>query len=243
MIPTWAFVVLICAALALLTLWKKVLDLQGAVLAFLVGIVIGICGSYVWLLLLLLFLLCSFGATKFKYEYKKARNIAEGECGERGLRNVWANGCVPVCIAITARVFAIEPVLSSTMFLSAISVAASDTLASELGMLSPNTYLLTTLKKVPAGTDGAVSALGTLAAALGAVFVGLTGWVMLHVLAGLTTLYLALIPMAAGIAGCFIDSLLGATLEPRGYFTKGTVNVTAIGLGVLMGVILWTRFC
>jgi len=102
-----------------------------------------------------------------------------------------------------------------------------DTLASELGILSSSPpILITTLKKVPPGTNGAISVGGTLASAAGGCIVGLSQFVglvvensvcraewmsLLVTLAGWGT--------AAGVFGSMLDSLLGATLQRTRYST------------------------
>ncbi|KAG8899913.1 hypothetical protein FRC00_000683 [Tulasnella sp. 408] len=102
-----------------------------------------------------------------------------------------------------------------------------DTLASELGVLSRSPpILITTFKRVPPGTNGALSVLGTSASVLGGVVMGLT--LALSLLmenpacaspaagpSGIINLTTQLIAYGAfgGLIGSLIDSLLGATLQ------------------------------
>lgn len=90
---------------------------------------------------------------------------------------------------------------------------AADTWASELGVLSARApRLITTLREVPAGTNGAVSALGLAASALGGAFVGALYWLM-SLFSGTAQLQVVLLGAATGLLGSLLDSLLGATLQ------------------------------
>ena len=94
-LPTMVGVTIFCAVMAFASYNRKVFDLSGSLTAFAVGMVIGICGSVLWLVLLLVFLLTSFGLTKYRYDWKKAQGFQEGKKGERTWRNVAANGAIP----------------------------------------------------------------------------------------------------------------------------------------------------
>jgi uncharacterized protein (TIGR00297 family) len=59
-------------------------------------------------------------------------------------------------------------------YVAAIASKLSDTFGSELGKaFGKNTYLITTLKRVPRGTEGAVSVEGTLAGVVGSLLIAL----------------------------------------------------------------------
>ncbi len=223
---------------------REVLTWDGSAAAFAVGFLIGIFGDILWLFLLLLFLLTSFFATRYRFSNKERIGVQEGLRGERRYSNVLANGLAPTAIAIFSFV-AIPPFSKEVfglLFVSAIAVAASDTLASELGVLSPRTYLITTLERVRAGTNGGVSWLGQGAALLAALYTALTAWLFLSVLPGVlgqpatfpSGPLLLTIPVAVGFLGCQVDSLVGATLEMRGWVSKKTTNLIATSLGAFL---------
>src|SRR5439155_816415 len=139
---------------------------DGSLAAFVVGMVIGIFGDVTWLFLLLFFLLSSFLATRYRFALKEALGVQEGVRGERRSTNVLANGVALMGVAVLslAASAAFSKVVSGIVFLSALSVAGADTLASEIGVLSRRTVLITNGQPVPPGTDGGVSVLGTLCA-------------------------------------------------------------------------------
>ncbi|EJD00546.1 uncharacterized protein FOMMEDRAFT_22321 [Fomitiporia mediterranea MF3/22] len=103
-----------------------------------------------------------------------------------------------------------------------------DTLASELGILSKSPpILITTLARVPPGTNGGVSILGTAASASGGAIMGLTMAISLAMessacrenVIGLLV-ELTIVGAAAGLFGSLIDSLMGATIQRTRYSKK-----------------------
>ena len=239
---------LLTGVLSALAYRKDVLTWDGSVAAFVVGMVIGIFGDVTWLFLLLFFLLSSFLATRYRFALKEAMGVQEGQRGERRASNVLANGIAPMAVAAVSLAFpsALPKGLSGIVFLSALSVAGADTLASEIGVLSRHTYLITNLKPVPPGTDGGVSALGTLCAFGAALYTAFVGWFVLSYAArmyGLTQTMPSdpttfLIPLAVGFIGCQIDSVIGATLEQRGLVNKKTNNLLSTSAGAVLAYLL-----
>ncbi len=250
LIGTAALSTALCGVLCYLAYLKDVLTLDGTVAAFGVGMVIGILGDVTWLLVLLFFLLSSFLATRYKFALKEAMGVQEGVKGERRATNVLANGVAPMVAAILS--FANPPwfprTLSGVVFLSAIAVAGADTLASEIGVLQRNAYLITTLKRVTPGTDGGVSWLGQACAIGAALYTAVVGW---FVLGALSRMYgmpptvpliapILLVPAVVGFVGCQIDSVIGATLERRKIVNKKTTNLLATSSGAILSyLILW----
>jgi uncharacterized protein (TIGR00297 family) len=231
-------------ALSALAYRRNVLTWDGSLAAFVVGMVIGIFGDVTWLFLLLFFLLSSFLATRYRFVLKEALGVQEGVRGERRATNVLANGIAPMAVAAIS--FVMPPgfpkPISGIVFLSALSVAGADTLASEIGVLSRRTVLITNFQSVPPGTDGGISPLGQLSAIGAALYTSVVGWVVLSYVARTYALtptvpgaptYL-LLPVALGFLGCQIDSLLGATLERRGLVDKKTVNLVATTSGAIL---------
>ena len=101
-----------------------------------------------------------------------------------------------------------------------------DTLASELGILSKSKPLLiTTLKPVPPGTNGAISLIGTIASIVGGALIGLLTGITLILenaqcsreAAGYLLFENIAWGMFAGLFGSLMDSLLGATVQQTRY--------------------------
>jgi len=228
-------VLVLCAALSALS-WKLgLLTADGSLASFAVGMVLGLFGGIGWLLLLVLFAFIGFLVTRFKMELKIKKGVQEGRKGERSYRNVLANGAVPMVIAIATFLIGWEGELPALIYMSAVCVAAADTTASELGVLSDRTFLITTFKRVPSGVDGGVSLYGTGWAVAASAFAALVGWV---VIMGSVPSWPVLIPIAMGVLGCFIDSVIGATLETKGWVTKLWNNITSMALGAAIALFI-----
>ena len=138
-------VLALCGILSFLAYWKRVLDKSGSIVGFLVGGVIGIFGDIFWLILLIFFLFTSFGVTRYRYALKKKMGVQEGKTGERSGKNVLANGFTPTLVAFLSfsEFGLLEKQVAAVIFISAISVSASDTAASERGVFSNKVYLIT----------------------------------------------------------------------------------------------------
>ncbi len=119
--------------------------------------------------------------------------------------------------------------------LAAMAEAAADTVSSEIGqVLGGQPRLLTTLRRVEPGTDGGVTLIGTLT---GVTAAGIVAAVGACALGGGVEVFC--ISLSGGLFGLFFDSMLGATLERRGWLNNDAVNflstasAAAFALGVL----------
>lgn len=159
-------------------------------------------------------------ATRLGYRRKLALGLAERREGRNGWQ-ILANLAVA---ALGAVVFsATGNRLWLVAALAALAEAATDTVASEIGQYrGPDARMITTWERVPAGTDGGITIPGSiagLAAGLAITAVAATG--------GMIAQGQLWIPVAAGFAGMLIDSVLGATLQRRGWINNEMVNFFA----------------
>ena len=117
-------------------------------------------------------------------------------------------------------------------FAGALATANADTWATEIGSRSPTLpRLVTTGARVPPGTDGGMTLLGTAGGIAGAAF-----------LAGLSLLLVgrgALTIAAAGVLGMLLDSLLGATVQGKvRWMDNDAVNLAATLAGAVCAGLL-----
>jgi len=131
------------------------------------------------------------------------------------------------------------PGLIFALGVAALAEAAADTVSSEIGqVLGGRPHMITTLSTVDPGTDGAVSLAGTLAGILAAGIVAGIGTLALR--GDLTFFWIS---GAGAVFGLLFDSLLGATLERRGWLNNDAVNFlsTASAAGIALGLMAALR--
>ncbi len=209
----------------------------------------GRAGSVGWLhsalLPLLALLLLTFAATRFGKPRKQRLGVAQDARG-RNAAQVAANlgaagllGSAILTLSILKSILeqawqakgTVPPgtapahpshlaTLCAIMLIAALAEATADTVSSELGeVLGGEPRLITTGKRVPPGTDGAISLAGTAAGVAGAAVI---------VLAAVPTMEPsprgALAAMTGACGGLFFDSLLGATAERKGWLNNDAVN-------------------
>jgi uncharacterized protein (TIGR00297 family) len=167
-------------------------------------------------------------STRLGYRRKLELGVAERREG-RDAFQVLANLAVP---AAGALVFgATGNAAWVVAAVSALAEAATDTVASEVGQSERReAWMITTAEWVPAGTDGGITASGTLA--------GLAAGVTIAVVAGASGLmgWRGLwIPVAAGFVGMLADSVLGGTAQRRGWISNQGVNFVATLLAAGLG--------
>lgn len=162
--------------------------------------------------------------------------IAEKRGGARGPENVWGSAATAmVCALLTSVVPAWTPALK-VGYVASLATKLSDTCGSEIGKAyGKTTYLITTLKKVPKGTEGAVSLEGTLAGIVGSLLMVGVG-AALGLIEGPAA---AVACVVAAFVATTAESFIGATFQDSvPWLTNELVNLvnTLIGAAVAMGV-------
>jgi uncharacterized protein (TIGR00297 family) len=126
------------------------------------------------------------------------------------------------------------PGLLFAVGLAALAEAAADTVSSEIGqVLGGKPRMITTLRAVEAGTDGAISFAGTVAGIIAGGIVAAIGTLALG--GGLTLFWIS---FAGGVFGLLFDSLLGATLERRGWLNNDGVNFLSTASAAIFACVL-----
>ncbi|WP_297897831.1 TIGR00297 family protein [Methanobrevibacter sp.] len=221
----WGYVILLLVVGAF-TYNRKALDLWGTLAMIIMGIIIIFSAGINWLLLILIFLILSLIATRQSKYYKQNLGIYEGK---RTAKNVISNGVVAFIMAAFGGYYL--PLVGG--FIGAIATATADTLASEIGILQ-KPRLITTMRKVAPGTDGAVSVLGTVVGIIGAAIIGFSAFLLGIISDPILSLKIAVI---SGTIGCFMDSILGAVFERRNFINNEHVNLLATITGAIIGII------
>jgi uncharacterized protein (TIGR00297 family) len=208
----------------------------GAITGAVLGTIIALCAGWAGWALLLATFFCAVISSRMGLRRKQALGIAEDRHGRRGPGNAIANTGVAALAALMA-VLGYTPEAALLAMVAALTAGGSDTVASEIGKAwGRTTYLITTGRAVAPGTPGAMSLEGTVAGLVGAGILG-----GLAVGLGLVDAP-ALLPVVAGAtAGALAESVMGATLEPRGILNNDVLNFlnTAIAAWVAVEGLRW----
>jgi len=223
------------AAIAAAAYAARSIDVPGAVSAVVIGTAITAALGLPGFALMLAFFVLGSAATRLGYRLKAARGIAQEKGGSRGFRHAWANGGVPAFLAVTA---GMAPAglrdLLVLAYAAAVATAAADTCSSEIGKAwGRRTFLITTLRPVPPGTEGAISLEGTLGGLAGALAVSATG-----VALSLFGWAPALLVAVAGLLGSLAESVIGTVAEKRGWMGNDLLNALNTAIGALIVVLL-----
>ena len=249
---------------------KKLLTPAGTAHAWILGVILWGCfqspavpwfwvpGGYV---LMVAYFILGSAVTRVRLAQKEAAGIAEARSGARGPGNVWGSALVAAICALgfwLLKVLETQEALQTNQvspwffqalplvllaYVASISTKLADTCGTEIGKAyGQRTFLITTLKPVPPGTEGAVSWEGTLAGVVGSVLLAGLAW-SLGLITQQQQIGMLVCVLAAFIATT-IESLIGATAEDRlPWLTHDVVNVlntligaiAAIGLAVVLG--------
>jgi uncharacterized protein (TIGR00297 family) len=170
-------------------------------------------------------------ASKYRYEEKLDRGIAQENDGARGGGNVLANSAVALVAVVGYAASGLAGIDASPFrfaFAGAVAAALADTFSSEFGGLFDAPRLVTTLERVEPGTDGAVTWQGAIAGLVGSAVIGGLGGVFF----GFTSAAVALVAVT-GFAGMMIDSVLGATLEGSRLDNQSVNLLATLSAGLL----------
>ncbi len=219
---------------------KKLLTPFGYLNALFLGIVVwGTLGWRGYSIVMLFFLLGS-ALTFVGIDQKEAEGIAEERSGVRGAGNVWGSALTATICAI-ATLFYPFPIkqLFILGYVASFCTKLADTTASEVGKAyGKTTYLITTLKPVPRGTEGAVSLEGTIAGILASVILAVIAWII-----GLINPLGVVWCIIAAFIATTIESLIGATLESRfEWLTNDLVNFINTVIGATAAIVLSSIF-
>lgn len=218
---------------------QRVLTADGLLHALMLGVLLGTTvGLRGWGLCVLLFGVGS-GLTRVGRARKEKLGIAEERGGARKPAQVWgAAGAAAICALATWATALVGWMGASqalrVAYACAVSAKMADTAASEVGKAyGTRTYLVTTLRQVPAGTEGAVSGIGTIAGVLlgcvGGLYAFATGMVSAR-----SGVIIALAATVAFVA----ESFLGALYQKRWKLSNELVNFVQTAVAAFVGLLL-----
>jgi uncharacterized protein (TIGR00297 family) len=184
---------------------------------------------------MLAFFIIGSVSTRYQFSVKEQMGVEQAKGGARGYLNVFSNGIVAAGAAVLWGISG-DP-LFSVLFVGSVATAAGDTLASEIGVIAGEPYLITNFSRVPPGTNGGVTALGEIMAFFGALLIA-----FLAFLIGVIPFTFVAASAVAGFVGTNIDSIIGAVFENRGVFGNAGTNFVATAGGGLCALLLSLPF-
>ena len=198
---------LLAGALALGARAARSLSRSGSVAALAVGTAAAIAG-WSWAIVLITFFVTSTALSRYRRAARDARIGQIVEKGdERDAFQVFANGGIFAAAALLGA--ATGDVRWSIAALGALAAAAADTWATEIGTLARGLpRSIVSLRRLPAGTSGAITVPGTVASLAGAASITAVAY-----LTGVGFSPLAV--FVGGVSGSLADSFAGATIQDR----------------------------
>ena len=235
-----AFGVNVCGFLSVRSKLLKSLTPQGYLHAMALGT--GLWTTLGWRgwTFCVLYLILGSLVTKVRFAQKEKLGIAEGRGGRRGPENVWGSAATALACAVCSvqgetTFLGLSSELFVLGYVASLATKMADTSASEIGKaFGKTTFLITTLERVPPGTEGAVSAEGTLAAVAGGLLLSLYGWSI-----GLISTKMIPISVAAAFIATNIESVLGATLQGKKnleWITNEVINFINTLIGAVLAI-------
>lgn len=213
------------------SVWMRKLTLPAALTGGLIGILLFLGTGWTGLLEMTAFFILGTAATSWKRSVKEQWKLAENKKG-RNAGQVLANAGVAAIAAFIAWQFPQHQPVCILIAASAFSSAAADTVSSEMGSVYGKFFFnILSFKKDQRGLDGVVSVQGFLWGCLGSLVIAAlyaltNGWNQNFI-----------IIILAGTIGNIADSILGATLERKGWIKNDAVNFLNTAMAALVG--LW----
>ncbi|KAL4293696.1 protein VTE6, chloroplastic isoform X1 [Arachis ipaensis] len=216
------------------------LSLSGIAAAFLLGTLTWRAFGPSGFLLVATYFVIGTAATKVKMAQKVAQGVAEKRRGRRGPGSVIgssAAGCVFAFLTVFQVGGEAFYQLWKLGFVASFCTKLSDTVSSEIGKAyGKTTYLVTTFKIVPRGTEGAVSIEGTLAGIFASILLAFVGFLM-----GEVSSHAAIICVIASQIANIGESIIGAVYQEKEGFqwlNNDAVNIINISMGSIIAVLM-----
>lgn len=214
---------------------SKKIDVPGGLVGGLLAWLIFLGGGIGSLLLLFAFFVLGSVASHFKMKEKAQLGLAQENRGKRSVRHAISNGGIAGLCGLLAWLFPHHQPLFLLMLASSLAAATADTLSSELGVVYGKKFVnILTWRADTLGKDGVISLEGTILGMAGALLIALLfaffqkDWYGCFWVCG------------AGVFGNAMDSVLGASLQRKGYMTNDSVNFANTALAAAFPLlILW----
>ncbi len=227
------FLPVILLAGIIISVKTKKLTPVAAFTAALLGIFLYLGAGYFGVLMAAVLFILATAATAQKSAVKEALGAAEKNKGQRTAGQVFANVGVAGILGLLCFFYPAKVDVLRLMMAAGLASAAADTVSSELGTVyGKRFYNILSLKPDTRGLDGVISMEGILLGLAASVIIAIVyafgfGWTI--------NFWLIII---AGTMGNLADSVLGATLERKGYLGNNAVNFLNTVIAAVVALIL-----
>ncbi|MDQ3283736.1 MAG: DUF92 domain-containing protein [Acidobacteriota bacterium] len=228
------------AVLAFAGYLARSVNFSGALGGAILGAILILGAGWPLYVALLAFFVIGTATTKLGYSRKANAGLAQEEGGARGFSHAFSNvGVAAICAIATSRMGRTADgdwLLPLMMGIASLATAAADTTASEIGQLiGRRAFLPLTLRRVPVGTEGAISIEGTLAGLLGGFAVAFAG-----VRAASSTFAIMLTITLCAFVGSYLESIAGSWNRKRiKPIPNGVLNFFNTAAGALLLYFAW----
>lgn len=228
------FLPILLLAGVILSVKAQKLTLSAALTAASLGICLYMGAGYYGVLMAAVLFILAATATAQKSAVKEALAVAEKNKGQRTTGQVLANVGTAGLMSLLCFFYPANIFLFRLMMAASLASAAADTISSELGMVyGKRFYNVVSLKPDRPGLDGVISLEGTLFGLAASVIIAIVyafsfGW----------TIDFCWI-VIAGTMGNLADSLIGATLERKGYLRNNAVNFLNTVIAAIVALVLY----
>jgi len=250
--PYTAEWLIVNAVLAFVGYLARSVNFSGALGGLVLGAILILGGGWPMYVALLAFFIIGSAATKLGYSRKARAGLAQEGGGRRGFSHAFSNvGVAAICAIAVSRLARTTQgtteieLLPMWMGIASLATAAADTTASEIGQLiGRRAFLPLTLKRVPVGTEGAISIEGTLVGAIAGCLVAIAGVFSVdRMFTGVYDLFawplIGLLTFCAFL-GSYLESIVGSwnrkSISP---IPNGVLNFFNTAAGALLIFIAW----
>ena len=184
----------------------RFLTLSGAIATLLLGFVVFGVGGWPWAVPIMTFFLFSSLMSRYGRSRKEQYDSLFGKSYTRDWGQVTANGGIAGLLVVLSAMYTIYDFYP--IYLGSLAAVTADTWGTEIGVLTEGrTVSILSIRPVAPGTSGGISENGTVAGAIGAAVIALSGYMWL------SDLKTAIVVVLAGMVGSLVDSVIGATLQ------------------------------
>lgn len=183
--------------------------------------------------------------TKIKMNKKEEMGIAEKRGGRRGPENVWGSAGIAMFCAIATFFFKESDHLFELYklgYLSSLVTKLSDTFQSEIGKAyGKTTILITNFKKVPPGTEGAISIEGYIAGIIGSFILSYCAYLIGFV----NDINQVKYCIASALFATTLESYIGASYQNNTNFnwlSNEKVNFINTFIGAILAIFFYENF-